>query len=475
MDALLDGSDTVWEGMRYQELKVSAFLFDIRRRYGMAVVRPFKAVRPAPEAVSKVASLPYDVYSRAEAAAAVRGKPLSFLNIDRPETMFEPEHDMYAPEVYEAAKERYESQKRDGVYISEKKACYYIYELTMEGRTQTGIAALSSVDDYLKGVCRKHENTVESKELDRIRHVDVMSAQTGPIFLAYHGREDINVIVAGWKKAQNPVYDFVSEDGIRHRVWVIDDDETISKLDKLFEGLEATYIADGHHRAASAVKVALKRRKEALDNGRPDENAEYNYFLSVLFPDSELKIYDYNRVVRDLNGLTKDGFLTALSDIYDIRRLAPGQEALKEDAGALRPVRKYDVGLYLAGEAYMLSLKDEIKKQVSGDPVKSLDVSVLQDHVLSPILGIRDPRTDKRIEFIGGIRGMSELIARADKYTGENAGNAALCGKGPAAAFAMYPTSIDELLNVADAGLLMPPKSTWFEPKLRSGLFIHEF
>ena len=345
----------------------------------------------------------------------------------------------------------------------------------MDGRTQTGIAALSSVDDYLKGVCRKHENTVESKELDRIRHVDVMSAQTGPIFLAYHGREDINVIVAGWKKAQKPVYDFVSEDGIRHSLWVIDDDEAISKLNKLFEGLEATYIADGHHRAASAVKVALKRRKEAPDNGRPDENAEYNYFLSVLFPDSELKIYDYNRVVRDLNGLTKDGFLTALSDIYDIRRLAPGQEALKEEAGVLRSVKKYDVGLYLAGEAYMLSLKDEIKKQVSGDPVKSLDVSVLQDHVLSPILGIRDPRTDKRIEFIGGIRGMSELIARADKYTEENAGNAALCRKGPAAAFAMYPTSIDELLNVADAGLLMPPKSTWFEPKLRSGLFIHEF
>lgn len=475
MDTLLNGSDTAKEGMCYQALEVSAFLFDIRRRYGMAVVRPFKAVRPAPEAACKVASLPYDVYSRAEAAAAVRGKPMSFLNIDRPETMFEPDHDMYAPEVYEAAAERFRSQKRDGVYITEKKACYYIYELTMEGRTQTGIAALSSVDDYLKGVCRKHENTVEAKELDRIRHVDVMSAQTGPIFLAYHGREDINVIVEGWKKANKPVYDFVSEDGIRHRVWVIDGDEAISRLNKLFEGLDATYIADGHHRAASAVKVALKRRKEALDNGGPDENAEYNYFLSVLFPDSELRIYDYNRVVRDLNGLTKDGFLAALSDVYDIRRLPSGQEALKKDAGALRPSRKYDVGLYLAGEAYMLSLKDEIKKQASGDPVKSLDVSVLQDHVLSPILGIRDPRTDKRIEFIGGIRGMSELMARADKYTEENAGNAALCSKGPAAAFAMYPTSIDELLDVADAGLLMPPKSTWFEPKLRSGLFIHEF
>ena len=475
MAAFLNGPDTVKEGMCYQVLKVSAFLFDPKRRYGMAVVRPFKAVRPAPEAVSRVASLPYDVYSREEAAAAVKGKPLSFLNIDRPETMFGPDHDMYAPEVYKAAAERYKSQKREGVYITENKACYYIYELTMEGRTQTGIAALSSVDDYLNGVCRKHENTVESKELDRIRHVDVMSAQTGPIFLAYHGRDDINVIVTGWKEAHKPVYDFVSEDGIRHRVWVIDSDEAISKLNKLFEGLEATYIADGHHRAASAVKVALKRRKEALDNGRPDENAEYNYFLSVLFPDSELKIYDYNRVVRDLNGLTKEGFLEALSDIYDIRRLVSGQEVLKDDAGVLRPVRKYDVGLYLAGEAYMLSLKDGIKRQASADPVKSLDVSVLQDHVLSPILGIRDPRTDKRIEFIGGIRGMGELIARADKYTEENAGNAALCGKGPAAAFAMYPTSIDELFNVADAGLLMPPKSTWFEPKLRSGLFIHEF
>ncbi len=441
----------------------------------MAVVKPFPAIRPQAVKAAEIAALPYDVFTREEAVKEIEKHPLSFLRVDRPETNFPEGTDMYSPKVYEKAGELLWKLVDTGDLCQDMESCYYIYELTMEGRTQTGIAALSSVDDYLKGVCRKHENTVESKELDRIRHVDVMSAQTGPIFLAYHGREDINVIVAGWKKAQNPVYDFVSEDGIRHRVWVIDDDETISKLNKLFEGLEATYIADGHHRAASAVKVALKRRKEALDNRRPDENAEYNYFLSVLFPDSELKIYDYNRVVRDLNGLTKDGFLTALSDIYDIRRLAPGQEALKEDAGALRPVRKYDVGLYLAGEAYMLSLKDEIKKQVSGDPVKSLDVSVLQDHVLSPVLGIRDPRTDKRIEFIGGIRGMSELIARADKYTGENAGNAALCGKGPAAAFAMYPTSIDELLNVADAGLLMPPKSTWFEPKLRSGLFIHEF
>ena len=453
----------------------------------MADIRPFKAVRPVADKADKVAALPYDVYSRKEAAEAVKGKPYSFLNIDRPETMFSESHDMYADDVYEAARKRYEAQKAEGIYITDKEPCYYIYELTMDGRTQTGIVALSSVDDYINGICKKHENTVETKEKDRIHHVDTMSAQTGPIFLGYHAVDAIDSLVKVRKEENKPVYSFVSNDGIGHRVWVIDDTDTVEKLRELFKGLSCTYIADGHHRAASAVKVALKKRDAAKEKDSYDSAAEYNYFLSVLFPDNQLKIMDYNRVVKDLNGYNTDDFIDALKDTFDVEDLAfysnaegsaDGScrgERISGEAEALRPQRKYETGMYLGGKGYMLRLKKDIIEKIKNDPVRSLDVSVLQEEVLSRLLNITDPRTDERIKFVGGIRGISELIREADAFTAETKRAGELDKKGPAVSFIMYPTSISELFKVADAGLLMPPKSTWFEPKLRSGLFIHEF
>ncbi len=443
----------------------------------MADIRPFEAIRPAAKLAARVAALPYDVYSREEAAEAVKGKEYSFLNIDRPETMFDASHDMYADDVYQAAKDRYEAQKKEGVYVKDEKPCYYIYELTMNGRSQTGIAALSSVDDYLSGVCKKHENTVEAKERDRIHHVDKLSAQTGPIFLAYHADDKIDGLVTGWKSSNEPTYDFISEDGIGHRVWVIDNAIKVQELKGLFAGLECTYIADGHHRAASAVKVALKRREEAKAAGKEDENAEYNFFLSVLFPDKELRIMDYNRVVKDLNGYSVSGFLDKLKEIFETEPVEAEEcTSLKAAADELmRPKEKYEIGMYLDKTCYKLKLKPEFIEKIKNDPVKSLDVSVLQEEVLSKLLSIDDPRTNSRIKFVGGIRGLGELVKDADALTKETEKNGELEKNGPAVAFAMYPTSIAELFKVADAGLLMPPKSTWFEPKLRSGLFIHEF
>lgn len=443
----------------------------------MADIRPFVAIRPAEGLADRVAALPYDVYSREEAAEAVKERPYSFLNIDRPETMFDASHDMYAEDVYEAARTRYESQKKEGVYIRDEKPCYYIYELTMDGRSQTGIAALSSVDDYLNDVCKKHENTVEAKERDRIHHVDTLSAQTGPIFLAYHADEDIDKLVAFWESSHTPTYDFISEDGIGHRVWVIDDAAKVQELKNLFGGLKCTYIADGHHRAASAVKVALRRREAAKAAGKEDKNAEYNYFLSVLFPDKELRIMDYNRVVKDLNGYSVSGFLEKLGEIFDIEPAAAPNGAFLKDAASelMRPKEKYEIGMYLNKACYKLKLKPEFIEKIKSDPVKSLDVSVLQEEVLSKLLAIDDPRTNSRIKFVGGIRGLGELVKDADALTEEAVKKGELESRGPAVAFAMYPTSIAELFRVADAGLLMPPKSTWFEPKLRSGLFIHEF
>lgn len=415
----------------------------------MAVVKPFRCVRPAPEVVSQVAALPYDVYSRKEAKEEVQGKPLSFLNIDRPETQFPDDYDMYSEQVYLKAKELLNDRIADRTFVTGTVDAYYIYELTMDGRTQTGIVACSSIDDYLNGIIKKHENTREEKELDRIRHVDVTNAHTGPIFLAYRATDEINKIV-NLVTGTDELYDFTSEDGIRHRVWKIDSADMVSAVETAFAKVPATYIADGHHRAASAVKVGLKRRKENPDyTGRE----QFNYFLSVLFPDEQLMIMPYNRVVKDLNGLSKDAFLKKVDDSFEIRRAG--------DVGVspFEPKEKATFGMLLDGIWYKLTLKKEAAKAVKNDPVKSLDVSVLQDCLLGPVLGIGDPRTDKRIDFIGGIRGLKELERRVAQDMG--------------IAFSMYPTSIEELLSVADAGLLMPPKSTWFEPKLRSGLFIH--
>lgn len=409
----------------------------------MAEVRPFCAVRPAGELAAQVAALPYDVYNRKEASLAVRENPLSFLNIDRAETQFPDEVDAYEECVYEKARELFEARMADGTFLQDDVPCYYIYRLTMDGRSQTGIVALSSVDDYLNQVVKKHENTREDKEIDRIRHVDTVNAHTGPIFLAYRKQEEIDRIVRQVCTG-TPLYDFVSEDGVGHTVWKIAAPGLVSRIRKSFGTVPATYIADGHHRAASAVKVGLKRRQE--NPGWTGEEP-FNYFLSVLFPDEQLRILPYNRVVKDLNGLTKEEFLQRISKDFEVREI--GEKAYA-------PAGKGEFGMYLEGTWYQLTAGEAVRSQ---DPVKGLDVSILQDALLGPVLGIGDPRTDKRIDFIGGIRGLKELERRVNEDM--------------AVAFSMYPTSIQELLDVADAGLLMPPKSTWFEPKLRSGLFIH--
>ena len=411
--------------------------------FTMAKIRPFICVRPATDKADKIAALPYDVYNREEALEVVKDNPLSFLNIDRAETQFDASVDTYDERVYKKAKELLDKMVEDGSFITDSERCYYIYELTMDGRKQTGLVATASIDDYANGVIKKHENTRADKEVDRIKHVDTCNAQTGPIFLAYRANAVINGVI-GKAKEEAPVYDFVAYDNIRHAVWKIGKTEDISAIENEFDKIQQIYIADGHHRAASAVKVGMKRREE---NPSFDGTEEFNFFLSVLFPDEELMIMPYNRVVKDLNGYSKEEYLEKVSQVCDVKCV--GKEAYA-------PIEKCKVGMYLDGEWYELSAKDEIKSE---DPVDGLDVSVLQNHILAPILGIGDPRTDKRVDFIGGIRGLGELERR--------------CKSDMTVAFSMYPTSIQELFDVADAGLLMPPKSTWFEPKLRSGLFIH--
>lgn len=411
----------------------------------MAEIRPFVCVRPAEELASRVAALPYDVYNRQEAKEEVQREPLSFLKIDRAETNFDDSVDTYAPEVYQKAKELLQKDKQEGVYITDEDRSYYIYQLVMDGRPQTGLVACSSVDDYMNHVIKKHENTREDKEIDRITHVDTCSAQTGPIFLAYRSDKGIHDIVASYVENETPIYDFTAVDGIAHRVWKIAKKEDVDAIYKAFQNIQQIYIADGHHRAASAVKVGLKRRQE--NPGYTGEE-EFNYFLSVLFPHDELRILDYNRTVKDLNGRSLTQFLEEISKSFIVEK-AEGQ---------VRPEKKGTFGMYTEGQWYHLTAKPELFE--GKDAVGSLDVSVLQDYLLGPVLGIGDPRTDQRIDFIGGIRGLSELEKRADSDM--------------KISFSMYPTSITELFDVADQELLMPPKSTWFEPKLRSGLFIHE-
>lgn len=409
----------------------------------MAEIKPFRCIRPSKEAASAVAALPYDVYDRKEAKEIVKKNPLSFLAVDRAETQFEDGKNPYAPEVYEQAARTLKRWQQEGILTEDESPFYYLYELVMEGRAQTGIVACASVDDYSCGVIARHENTREEKEQDRICHVDVTNAHTGPIFLAYRSQEELNGLVALEKK-KTPLYDFISEDGICHRVWKIEDPQKAEEIHRIFSGIPRVYIADGHHRAASAVKVAAMRREA---NPSWTGNEEFNYFLSVLFPDDQLMIMPYNRVVQDLNGLTREEFLKKTERYFVVT---------ERGRKAFSPEQKGQVGMYLDGSWYQLDARPEI---CTDDPVKGLDVSILQDRILGPLLGIGDPRTDSRIRFVGGIRGLSELERLVDS--------------GAAVAFSMYPTSIRELFEVADAGLLMPPKSTWFEPKLRSGLFIH--
>ncbi len=408
----------------------------------MADIRPFRAIRPAERKEKEIAALPYDVYSRAEAREAVKGRPLSFLRIDRAETQLSEDIDLYDGRVYEKAAELLQNMVKKGNFIQDRKPCYYLYELTMNKRSQTGIVACASADDYMEGRIKKHENTRREKEEDRVRHVDVCNAQTGPIFLAHRSDNTLKELVEK-AKGETSLFDFTSEDHIRHRGWKIGNPEEIRLIRTAFERMEALYIADGHHRAASAVRVCRKRREE--HPGYTGEE-EFNYFLSVIFPDDELMIMDYNRVVRDLNGLTAEAFLERTREVFEVKPLEKAEH----------PKRKGQITLFLEDRWYLLTLKEEYQ---DSDPVEGLDVSVLQNQILGPVLGIRDPKTDKRIDFVGGIRGLSELERRV--HTDMKA------------AFAMYPTSIGELFAVADAGRLMPPKSTWFEPKLRSGLFIH--
>ena len=396
----------------------------------MADIRPFLCIRPAEGKAAAIAALPYDVYNRREAKAETEKNPDSFLKIDRAETQFDDSVDTYDECVYKKAHDILWGMVSNGDFIREEKPCYYIYELTME-------------DNYETGVIKKHENTRAEKEADRIRHVDACSAQTGPIFLAYRANAVIREVV-GRVKEGVALYDFTSEDHIRHRVFRIDSMDDIARIKEAFAGIGEIYIADGHHRAASAVKTGKMRRQQHPDYTGEEE---FNYFLSVLFPDEELMIMDYNRVVKDLGQDTPDAFLEKVRRIFDVAEL--GQAA--------RPQQKGQVCMYLAGKWYQLLVKEGDQ---SSDPVEGLDVSLLQKLLLEPVLGILDPKTDARIDFVGGIRGLGELERRVNEDC--------------AVAFAMYPTSIGELFAVADAGKLMPPKSTWFEPKLRSGLFIHE-
>lgn len=409
----------------------------------MADIIPFQAIRPRADLADRIAALPYDVYSRQEAAEAVKGDDYTFLRIDRPETQFPSDYDMYAPEVYEKARKMLDQMIEDDFFLQEKRRAYYVYELVMDGRSQVGIGACASVDDYDSRVIKKHENTRADKEADRIRHVDVCSAQTGPIFLAYRRQEEIEREVRRAMETP-PVYDFTADDGITHRIWVIDEEEAVERIRSAFQKVDSIYIADGHHRCASAVNVSKKRRAAFPDYTGQEE---FNFFLSVLFPDDQLMIMDYNRVVRTGEDFDGKAFFSVLEKTFQVQKL--GKEPY-------HPQKKGEIGMYYADSWYRLTINRDCYK---GDPVEDLDVAILQRYLLEPAFGIKDPKTDERIDFVGGIRGLTELERRV--HTDAKV------------AFAMYPTDIHELFAVSDAGRLMPPKSTWFEPKLRSGLLIH--
>ncbi|HYE81075.1 MAG TPA: DUF1015 family protein [Clostridia bacterium] len=413
----------------------------------MAVVKAFRAIRPVPELADKVAALPYDVMDSNEAREMVKGNPYSFLHVDKAEIDLDPSIDLYDKRVYEKARDNMRGMIKDGVFLQDKNNCLYIYKQVMNGRAQIGLVGCTSIDDYINNIIKKHEFTRADKEQDRINHVDYCNANTGPIFLTYRSSKAINDMVDGWMADHKPVYDFVSEDGIGHTVWVIDEIAVIKKLETEFGAIDYLYIADGHHRSASAVKVGLKRREEFPDY-KGDE--EFNFFLSVLFPDEQLYIMDYNRVVKDLNGKSSDEFIGKVGEKFDIEEY--------KGEGPFKPTVKHTFGMYLDGKWYKLTAKTGTFNE--SDPVDRLDVSIMQNNLLNPILGIKDPRTDKRIDFVGGIRGLKELEKRVNA--------------GMKVAFSMCPTTIDDLMSIADAGKVMPPKSTWFEPKLRSGLFIHE-
>lgn len=412
----------------------------------MVVVRPFKAVRPKDQNLAeKIASFPYDVINSDEARELVKDNQYSFLHVVKPEVDLDPSVNLYDPLVYQKARENFERFIENGWLIRDEEPHYYVYRQVMDKREQFGLVGCASGEDYWADKIKKHELTRKSKEEDRIKHVDTVNANAGPVFLFYPRRASIDEVVAE-TTAQEPLYDFTSEDGIQHTVWAVSLQKT-GDLRKSFEELPHTYVADGHHRTASGAIIA-KRRAEANPNHTGEE--EYNFFLAVIFPAEDLKIFDYNRVVKDLNGRSPDEFIAKLAEKCEV----------VEGHVERKPPAKGTFGMYLGGKWYLLTAKDGTFD--ADHPIKSLDVSIMQENILTPILGIEDPRTDDRIDFVGGIRGMDELERRV------NSGEMAV-------AFSMYPTSIEELMSVADAGLQMPPKSTWFEPKLRSGLLVHSY
>lgn len=409
----------------------------------MALYRAFQAFRPEKSKQALIPALPYDVMNSDEAKEMVKDNPYSFLHIDKAEIDLPKGTDIYSDEVYRKAKENLENLEKTGALIQDKKPCFYIYRQIMNGRSQTGIVGCASIDDYMNNVIKKHEHTLAKKEEDRIRYVDTCNANTGPIFLTYRKNDIISNTVNSWASAHESVYDFVA-DGVNQTVWVIDDEDIINTISTEFAKIDALYIADGHHRCASAVKVGQKRREKKPDYTGDEE---FNFFLSVAFPDDELEIMDYNRVVKDLNGMSREEFLSSLSHSFEVEKVET----------QYKPTKRHTFGMLIENDWYKLSAKEQIIDE--SDPVKRLDVSILQDNLLSPILDIDDPKTNDRIDFIGGIRGLGELERR--------------CKEDMKLAFAMYPTSIGDLMSIADANLIMPPKSTWFEPKLLSGIFIH--
>ncbi len=413
----------------------------------MAIIKPLKAIRPAPEFAEKVASLPYDVMNSDEAREMAKDAPHSFLHAVKAEIDLEPSIDPYDKRVYEKARYNLNKMVEDGILIQDDTAKLYIYKEIMEGRAQTGLVVCTSVDDYLEGVIKIHEFTRAVKEQDRINYVDYCDANTGLIFLTYRAQDEVNTIVNTWMNAHKPVYDFIADDGIQHTAWAIDDKSVIDTLVNEFAKIEALYVADGHHRSASAAKVGKMRREQ---NPGYSGDEPFNYFLSVLFPSEQLYIMDYNRVVKDLNGLSAEEFLNQVKEKFEVEEYS--------GAGQPKPAERHTFGMYVEDRWYTLKAKPESYDE--NDPIARLDTSILQNNLLAPVLGIEDPKTSKRIDFVGGIRGLQELEKRV--------------AEDMQAAFALHPTSIDELMGVADAGKTMPPKSTWFEPKLRSGLFVHK-
>lgn len=411
----------------------------------MSVLRPFRAYRPVKELAHRVAALPYDVMNSDEAREMAKDNEYSFLHVDKAEIDLPQDTNIYDEKVYLKAEENLNKLINNGVLFQDEKPYLYIYSQTWRGKTQTGIVGCTSIDDYIDNTIKKHELTRADKEADRIRHVDTLDANTGPIFLAYRKNYNLTGIISSWKALHKAEYDFESG-GVRQSVWVIDDSGVINSIVEEFKNIPSLYIADGHHRAASAVKVGIKRREQ---NKNYTGEEEFNYFLSVLFCADELKIMDYNRVIAGLNGLSKDEFINKISENFEVKKV--GEKAYS-------PTARHNFGMYLENEWYSLTAKANTFDE--SDPVLSLDVSVLQNNLISPVLGIDDPRTDRRIDFVGGIRGLGELEKRANSDM--------------SLAFSMYPTSLEELMAIADAGKIMPPKSTWFEPKLLSGLFIHK-